>query len=613
MNTPQEPTASICRQSGRRIAALAASVLIACSANMPAAEELKFPHLPPEAIPPSRVVSLENTPLEDWKNYPVVDIHTHTFNALYLPVSNIASGRIREYPLGGMMDDLLLHPLVNALVGATHKNQAGPGGQLDGNARFAIANRLAPNGTLRLTAADVDVGAALRGQRASPPTVTAPKRSDEATKQLEELINKPEVQAGFTELLTGAMSHGDKSAGTMRLEGGSDTGRRFGPFLAHLISGDALIRRALRTSFAYAPGDPKPLPTPRVALFVHHTMDMGKTYGQEPGDDFWSFERKVLPQVRSLDLHEASGNQFIHFVAFNPFNATAEEREKANWRQSTAIQIVERALKAGAWGVKYYPPAGYRPSHNDRPGKPFFVDHVVRDQWDSRYAKFPNEKLDALNLAFFEFCADNDVPVFAHCNTGEFQAAKDYGVNMASPVYYRAILEYLAQKGKRLRLCLGHAGGPDFWFGDDTAEHADWGQQVYELCTRFPDVYCEVGILSEVIDPELRARFSARLGAYLNQPVPTGRYDFGKKILYGSDWFMPEASDAGPRFLNACQAAVLNAGLQNPTDRYKDFFCRNALRFLDVTGRLSTIPHPICPPLATGLVTTLQTLQAASK
>ena len=89
-----------------------------------------------------------------------------------------------------------------------------------------------------------------------------------------------------------------------------------------------------------------------------------------------------------------------------------------------------------------------------------------------------------------------------------------------------------------LRLCLGHAGGEDFWLGK--GKFTDWGQRVYELCTLYPNVYCEFGIHGEIVDEKARATFVDTVVRLIEAPPRApNQIDFAKKIMYGSDWFMP--------------------------------------------------------------------------
>ncbi len=522
----------------------------ACKITPPEAGRL-FPKIPDPAgngpqITPSE---LANVNVEQWKDFPIVDIHTHTFNALYLPILNIAQGRVREHPFGWTLSETVVIVLAHAIIGSTLQNQ-------ESGISFRPQNLKA-----RRVKEKANI-ATLFG--ITPDTV------------------KRGAQAAREKGISSAMLPNDTVLFNIIIN--DDYWRRFGreifgvkdllqltSFLAVLTSNDASNRLSMQDAFQ-----------DRIALSVHHTMDMGLTYAEEPDDEsFWNFHTKQLPRVRDLDLRPGNDGRFLHFVSFSPYRSERQE-PAGGWRQSTAITLIDDAIKKGAWGVKYYPPAGYRPAGNDIPDRPSF-GALPQRQWDSRYEGFSNEELDALNLAFFEYCAERNIPVLAHCHTGEFQAASCYGQRMAHPAYYREVLEKLTNRPTplHLRLCLAHAGGPDFWFTGSTAEHYEWGRQVWELCTRFPNVYCEVGILSGILNEKEQATFTTRMAALLNRPVEPGRYPFSEKFMYGTDWFMPDAAEAGVEFLDAYRRVFLHEALR---DHYKNFFCRNALRFLDVTG-----------------------------
>lgn len=90
-----------------------------------------------------------------------------------------------------------------------------------------------------------------------------------------------------------------------------------------------------------------------------------------------------------------------------------------------------------------------------------------------------------------------------------------------------------------------------------------------------------MGILAEVLDEELAATFATRMAALCNQePDAKNKDAFSKKLIYGTDWFMPDAAAARQSYLDAYRRAFLTGPLK---DHYDDFFCRNALRFLDLT------------------------------
>jgi predicted TIM-barrel fold metal-dependent hydrolase len=306
---------------------------------------------------------------------------------------------------------------------------------------------------------------------------------------------------------------------------------------------------------------------------------------------FWDFFTQQLPRVRELDQDPVSAAMFIHFVAFSPYRVTGTI-PPSGWGEAQEFLDIKAAMAAGAWGVKFYPPAGYRASGNDIPSRPILYA-LLRKQWDSRYLDQSDARLDDINFALFKYCAENNIPVLAHCMTGEFQAASNYGELMAHPAFYRAVLDKLESLPTplHLRLCLAHAGGPTFWYGiaNDDA-HKVWGEQVYELCTRYPNVYCDVGCLDNIMDKDQRLVFANQMLALFEKPTAPRAYPFASKIIYGSDWFMPEPAANGVDYLNEYRRVFLTPQLKS---HYKDFLCRNALQFLGLAGgdnpRLATL------------------------
>lgn len=552
--------------------------MVSCTCKMDRPETSRlFPHT---AFTSSGKTSAEASPATNTvllNDYPIIDIHTHTFNALYLPVMNIARGRTRELPFGWTLSESVAVVLANGIIGKTLENQADDNVIREQKSKRAS---LYASGTI---ASQLGITAETVEEAASA-TLSAQKGVQFMTKDIQTLLsNKTLVNQIITNdrnwIRFGERVFGidpEVPPGTSQ-EKALYKKAKLVAFLDVLTSNDAAIRQQIFTDY-----------NGRVTLFVHHTMDMGRTYAQEPdGLTFKDFLTHQLSRVRELDRATVNNGRFLHFVAFNPFRSEREE-PVGGWKNSIAIKEIDLAIKNGAWGVKYYPPAGYRPSGNKIPRRPTF-GRLPQAQWDSRYAGFTNEELNQLNLAFFEYCAQNDIPIFAHCNYGEFQAASCYGERMANPAYYREVLEYLTNRPTplHLRLCLGHAGGADFWFGDNDASHKEWGAQVFELCTRFPNVYCEVGILSEILQSNERKIFAERLAVMFNPSIEPERYNFAKKIMYGSDWFMPDAAGATVNFLEEYQKTFLGHSTLAPY--YKDFFCLNALAFLGISPESPTI------------------------
>lgn len=258
---------------------------------------------------------------------------------------------------------------------------------------------------------------------------------------------------------------------------------------------------------------------PKVGLFVYHMMDMANAYADKPAVPFdvqWS---KMAALDSSFD------GRFVHFVAFDPF------------RRKDALDYVKRGLAAGAIGVKFYPPSGYRAACNAIPPQPSGdADAIAR--WQSRYGGpaplSPNE-LDKINDALFQYCETNDIPIFAHCTPAGFEAADGYGL-MSDPKYWACALE----KHKGLRLCLAHSGGDAYWFAAGTVNPPidSFGEEVVQLCLKYPKVYCDTGYLEQISDHASQHNFRIRLAEAIGRRSDMGDWKFGDKLMYGSDWYM---------------------------------------------------------------------------
>src|SRR5690606_17743975 len=156
-----------------------------------------------------------------------------------------------------------------------------------------------------------------------------------------------------------------------------------------------------------------------------------------------------------------SNGKLIGFFPYDPF------------RKNQGLEVLKASLKAGKFkGVKFYPPMGYNTCSN-------------KDEW-----------INEINMKLFTFCAGNGVPIFTHCTPTGFEVRKGSGIN-ADPRHWENILENFPD----LKLCLGHAGGVEGWFqklgaNEDFPKNSNgniyYAETVYNLCTRFKNVYCEV-------------------------------------------------------------------------------------------------------------------------
>ncbi|MHC8376440.1 amidohydrolase family protein [Pseudomonas sp. MDT1-16] len=311
-------------------------------------------------------------------------------------------------------------------------------------------------------------------------------------------------------------------------------------FLTMLKSEEEMLAKVFD---GYGPGLP-PL------QIVHFMMDMQMAYPgkEEPKYPFFPTQVEYMQKLQRLHPNEVYG-----FCAFDP-------RRPGDWRKRC-----QDAIEKGFIGFKFYPPLGYKPS-GDKP------------------------EVQEITNEFFDFCVEGDFPVFAHCTPQGFQTRLKEGRN-AHPNNWKAVLEN--ERWSNLRLCLGHAGGEDVvtddinspgWMAADDNEwkSADnFARIVTELCTTYPNVYCEVANMFPMLNPDNGATFVANLERARTSASNQGRpYDLMDKIAYGTDWHMPDMVDNTRRYFDVF-LKIMNR------DEYKQFlnrfFWQNSYKYMKIT------------------------------
>jgi len=485
----------------------------------------------------------------EWeRSLPIIDVHTHTFNGRYLPLVNIALGKRDKTWLTQLLPDPLVVAAAQYISDMTVLSEEGAldeRGFLD-KERGAVASASERSGIPP-------------EKLAHEPAITALHKITQTNMRgdLRVMLRRPDD--------TTLTPEERRALRCLGIFGEID-------FLATLVLSDDHRATAYRNDFRLAN---------RQALIVSHMMDLGPVYGQEPRSGQLL---DIDEQIRRMDRFQCREDDLrVYFVAYNPF------------RGAHALDIVKDAIGTHhAYGVKIYPPSGYRPIHNEIPSRPSTLfSHEPARQWEARYQGLDGPELDRRLDALLSWCEQEQVPVFVHCNTGEFEARKGYGRTMAHPRWW---LEYLKAHPSsdggpsKLRLCFGHAGGPDFWFGG--GDDADWGSLVLQMCTTYPNVYCEVGVHTEILDRGRHERFIATLARLFKdseQPSKEHPFPFTTKIMYGTDWFMPGPVDNPADYLDAYEAAFLDARLR---PYYKRFFLDNAIRYLDIESRIARQDFP---------------------
>lgn len=511
------------------------------------------PTLPPAGSTRAKLVSCT----------PVIDIHGHSFNSRLLPIQGIALGKRDIHPLASLASDSLVIALTLWITAVTK--------HMDDGHAFG-PDCYAPNGSLVRKCID-ETRELTEGRSVSAEKLVSHPLLTGMSKVLESGTAEPEL--GFLErwfirrLESLFHQHPDLAPKWMQALSGK-LPAHFSRFVETLTGPEKQQVARFHRDFDN-----------QVRLVASMMMDLAPTYHQtEDGEHLVGIE---AAQIGIMERQQANApGNMIYFVAFNPF--------RDHWGPGAgdgkSLEIVRDACENhGAWGVKVYPPSGYAPHATHIPRRPWAFNAYPRKQWDARYThrgfEIPKEEIDKRTRRLFAWAVKEDIPLFAHSGTDEVEARKGYGKRFADPRHWQKLLESGGGMDQ-LRLCLAHAGGSEFWFGHPGRDAA-WGGTVFELCTRYENIYCEFGAFDLIADPEERGKFVKKIGELIRQSRTTpGCLDFSKKIMYGSDWFMPaKGMEKSAHYLGYFQEAMLQVAKDLGDDQiYRDFFHENALAYL---------------------------------
>ena len=504
---------------------------------------------------PSRVELPASGPDADLvARVPVVDIHTHTFNARFLPVVKLALGKRDVHWAAIFARPLLLAALAEKITALTKLDRRPPDTSSEDLAMKANEIAAETEGaSATISAAEVE----------NEPGITGIEKIAEG--QPAQALSDAELPplAGIVSLVAK-----EEQGPVDKTERKSEIRH----FLKCLLASDKELVDKFHTDHQG-----------KVKLMVSHMMDLAPVFNQEEDGTKLLPVREQISRFRAQQ--EAANGRMLYFVAYNPFRD-----HYRGGRPGNALAIVKYAYeKQGAFGVKVYPPAGYAPFWNYIPQPPPKVPRTPWRQWQARYQPkgvlLAKEELDRRLLELFRWAVAEDVPLFVHTGTSEVEARKGYH-DMADPIRWKALLD-AHEDLRNIRICFAHAGASDYWFGGKGTRK--WGQTIFELCAKYPNIYCEFGVHDAIVSEERRADFSTKLATLIPSSWTPDRFDFSTKILYGSDWYMPMiAGRDRVNYLNAHRDAILDLkvpGIERE-QLYKNYFFRNALAFLNVRKRL---------------------------
>ncbi|MDZ4798055.1 MAG: hypothetical protein SGI92_07830 [Bryobacteraceae bacterium] len=532
---------------------------------------------------------------------PLIDIHTHFFNANYWPIRGILRAWIGELPT------VLLEGLVRAILWNTRESheldvpvsELGPE-LLAHPEREATAMDAGPDRSARSTEAIIrSLVDALPDDLVLLPdpemdrfiaehslaTLVAPALAASQTAAMPLLERTVAISEGVSIrrlAIESALVHTihESEAGL------PDHRKRFITHFLHFL-GQAQASEIELTE-AYQAMVPSHL------LLVHHMMDLDVPYRDH---SVFDYGRQIRRMRKLSSLYPG---KVLGFVAYDPYRGD--------------LAGVQGALSGGFAGVKLYPPTGYRPIGNATPA----MSRITRD-----IGGLDGTEMDRRLLAVYDFCLapgaapgiESGIPILFHCNDSGFERDSKMKVpeycneattvegtgNLSDP---RALVDLFTRDGGKyagLRICLGHAGGHQ-WTDEgasfdsslcDIAKAKSFCHAVYLLCRRYEHVYCDFGHMVEVMHAPVADRLICRLVALasVDEPDSVNKYRFFDKVMFGSDYFMPNEYGTYKKYAQQMIHIFEQDGLTSVSDR---FFMHNATRYLNLTGFLSrnpTLPH----------------------
>ena len=540
----------------------------------------------------------------------LIDMHTHMFNADYLPLRGIFWSRGVPDPLNGWLarlawaltktskfPDLILTPLdleshaVSALK--THETLGGEHGH-DPEMLDQYIEVLADNGAKLYLHSQLDVGTVKIREKAA-------SSSDPISAELDDLF--ADIHSEFGDL---------DSAADLNLEMKVDS-----RFKAKPLSGESkawawswgaglrrMLRRFLKKAMRFVEKAVDLIDfvwnmTKREKellvrlqnyyatrnipfILVHYMMDMQFPYQKARNKvkdgtvkvDFYRDKKNRPSQLSQMrDLAKQSQGTLLGFSAFDPVRFL----ESGSSAKDIKAHL-DKAMEAEMLGFKFYPPLGFRAAENDIPGMDYVVD------------------------VFLDYCVENDIPVFTHCTPEGFEISPnaESGLN-AHPKYWRAALEK-SEARRDLRLCLGHAGGGRYrlksgyvshgWIAKSSQQWEDednFAKHVVDLCREFPNVYCELANIETILDQVThRENLHQNLIARLSDEADVGTYSLQRKIMYGTDWHMVGMVNDVIKYFDVLVSIFNDSSL---IDMMSAFFRDNAIEFLKQSHLMTEVEN----------------------
>jgi predicted TIM-barrel fold metal-dependent hydrolase len=299
--------------------------------------------------------------------------------------------------------------------------------------------------------------------------------------------------------------------------------------------------------------------------------------------EYWfknTLDHDLESQIQDIYENAVIPNQGrIHpFVPFDPARQLVwEKRDKmltpdGQRPKYSSLDLVKDAIEnKGFIGVKLYNSLGYKPIGNNDLLTPLRRKRIAVRNGKMPYL-FPDVDYDRVLWELYEYCAEEQIPITTHCQTGGIEAYPEASFDFCDPVFWREVLD----KYKDLRLNLGHFGwGQKQGYKN---ESDNWVRKICEMIIKYDHLYADVSH-HNVVSSSGRRKHISSYEAMRNDYAGKGLEKLKKRILYGSDWHVLKRVKNFEIFM-AKYIQVMEQASFYTKEEMENFLGGNALEFL---------------------------------
>jgi predicted TIM-barrel fold metal-dependent hydrolase len=256
------------------------------------------------------------------------------------------------------------------------------------------------------------------------------------------------------------------------------------------------------------------------------------------------------------------------------------------------LGVLKKAVEEkGCLGVKMYPPMGFRAWRNcelDANWGNFYIEPRLNN-CDHPIGVPLGHAMDQELEALYRYCDGMHLPIMTHTSPSH-GSRSGYSLR-ADPIYWEKAIQELGLPN--LTVNLAHLGGwvkPDWLsrlFGSSSCTKYEWGETIARMFTTYSNVYGDLGDFTEIGDKQWQSDFAQEYKTWSDKSTQSqgefGAFTPGRKILYGSDWFV----NAGYNLKDDDQVFLHDDNVRisrNYCARWSDYLHRNGMPAADIMG-----------------------------